>query len=188
MSNEINDFKVPSKIQENLLKLGIKENEINPETAINLSLYLQALKGNVSAINTIKKQFEEEENIIKEKKVKDITELVKKEEKKIRKSLISLSSEQIRINADLIHNIAFLSVTLRELTEDIAKNGVKEKYRNGANQWGFKDRTEVKTYNNMFKNYQSSMKQLNDIIYQNEIIKKQNDKVEDEFDKFGEEE
>nr|DAY50922.1 MAG TPA: hypothetical protein [Caudoviricetes sp.] len=188
MSSEINDFKVPLKIQENLLKLGIQENEINAETAINLSLYLQALKGNISAINAIKKQFKDEENIIKEKKANDITALVKKEERKIKKSLVNLSEEQIKVNADLIHNIAFQSVTLRELTEDIAKNGVKEKYKNGANQWGFKDRTEVKTYNNMFKNYQSSMKQLNDIIYQNEIIKKQSKKTEDEFDKFGEEE
>ena len=55
MRSEINDFKVPLKIQENLLKLGIQENEINAETAINLSLYLQALKGNISAINAIKK-------------------------------------------------------------------------------------------------------------------------------------
>ena len=188
MADKINNLKVPASIQNNLLKLGISENEINAETAINVSLYLQALKGNVSAINALKKQFEEEENIIKEKKAKDITILVKKEEKKIRKNLSSLSEEQKKINADLIHNIAFLSVTLRELTEDIAKNGVKEQYKNGANQWGFKDRTEVKTYNNMFKNYQSSMKQLNDIIYQNEILKKQTETVKDDFDKFGEEE
>ena len=188
MAKEINNLKVPTSIQNNLLKLGISEDEINAETAINVSLYLQALKGNVSAINALKKQFEDEENVIKDKKAKDITNLVKKEEKKIKKNLSGLSKEQLKVNEDLIHNVAFLSVTLRELTEDIAKNGVKEQYKNGANQWGFKDRTEVKTYNNMFKNYQSSMKQLNDIIYQNEMLKKQNDREEDDFDKFGEEE
>lgn len=188
MSNEINNFKVPSSVQASLMKLGISEEDINAETAINVSLYLQALKGNVSAINALKKQFEDNENIIKEKKAKDITKLVEKEEKRIKENLESLSKEQLEVNKDLIHNVAFLSVTLRELTEDIAKNGVKEKYKNGANQWGFKDRTEVKTYNNMFKNYQSSMKQLNDIIYQNEMLKKQNNIEEDDFDKFGEEE
>lgn len=184
----VNDFKVPEQIQKNLLKLGIQEDEINAETAINVSLYLQALKGNVTAINTLKKQFENQENILKEQKAKDITKLVKKEEKKIKKELTTLTEEQKKINNDLIHNIAFLSVTLRELTEDIAKNGVKEQYKNGLNQWGFKDRTEVKTYNNMFKNYQSSMKQLNDIIYQNELLKDKNNKTEDDFDRFGEDE
>lgn len=188
MTNDINNFKVPDKIQSNLMKLGVSEKDINAETAINVSLYLQALKGNVTAINTLKKQFEDEENIAKEKKQKDITNLVKKEEKKIKKNLKDLTPEQIKINEDLIHNVAFLSVTLRELTEDIAKNGVKEQYKNGANQWGFKDRTEVKTYNNMFKNYQSSMKQLNDIIYQNELLKKQNEPELDDFDKFGDDE
>lgn len=188
MSSDINNFKVPKNVENILTKVGIEEKDINAETAINVSLYLQALKGNVTAINTLKKQFEDEENEIKDKKAKDITKLVKKEENKIRKNLNSLTEEQKKINADLIHNIAFLSVTLRELTEDIAKNGVKEQYKNGANQWGFKDRTEVKTYNNMFRNYQISMKQLNDIIYQNEMLKKQNERVPDDFDRFGEEE
>ena len=32
---------------------------------------------------------------------------------------------------------------------------------------GYKDRTEVKTYNNMFKNYQSAMKQLNELLLAN---------------------
>lgn len=45
---------------------------------------------------------------------------------------------------------------------------------------GYKDRTEVKTYNNMFKNYQSAMKQLNDLLTQ------QGTSYDDEFDKFGE--
>lgn len=107
----------------------------------------------------------------------DITKEVKKEEKKLLKQLEGLSEAQLSINAELIHNIAFQGVQLRILAEDIAKNGVKEKYMNGANQYGYKDRTEVKTYNTMFKNYQTSMKQLNDLI---------SNKVDynDEFDEF----
>lgn len=88
-----------------------------------------------------------------------------------------MTKEQISINKDLVHNIAFMSVTLEHLAEDIAVNGVKEQYMNGANQYGYKDRTEVKTYNAMFKNYQTSMKQLND------LIGKKID-FEDEFDEF----
>lgn len=43
---------------------------------------------------------------------------------------------------------------------------------------GYKDRAEVKTYNNMFKNYQSAMKQLNDLITNNGTA------YDDDFDKF----
>ncbi len=49
---------------------------------------------------------------------------------------------------------------------------------------GYKDRTEVKTYNNMFKNYQSAMKQLNEII----IANQPKEEYDDGFDSFGEDE
>ena len=55
------------------------------------------------------------------------------------------------------------------VVEKNGKNGVKEKYKNGANQWGYKDRSEVKTYNNMIKSYQSCMKQLNDLMLANNV-------------------
>ena len=58
---------------------------------------------------------------------------------------------------------------LRHLSNYIAIHGVKEKYKNGNNQWGWKDRTEVKTYNNMMKSYQSCMKQLNDLMANNYV-------------------
>jgi hypothetical protein len=99
-----------------------------------------------------------------EEQAKDISKEVAKEEKRILKTLDKLTKEQIEANKDFIHQLAFQTVTLKNLSDDIAKNGVKEKYCNGANQWGYKDRTEVKTYNNMFKNYQSAMKQLNDLL------------------------
>ena len=76
----------------------------------------------------------------------------------------------MEINQELIHNIAFQSVQLRHLSNYISKHGVKEKYKNGNNQWGYKDRTEVKTYNNMMKSYQSCMKQLTDLMNNNMII------------------
>lgn len=159
----INEILIPEKIKEQLKKLGIKEDDINNETAVTVALFQQALKGNVSAINTINRMFTEDKDE-SEKKEKDITKEVTKEEEKIKENLKGLTEKQLKINADLIHNIAFMGVTLRNLADEISKNGVKEKYKNGANQWGYKDRTEVKTYNNMFKNYQSAIKQLNELL------------------------
>ena len=155
------------KQKEQLRQLGFKEEEMTPETLVNIKLYEQALHGNVTAINSIRTTFTTDEE--KEEDIEDITKEVEKEEKKIIKQLEGLSKEVLNINMELIHNVAFQSVQLRHLSSYIAIHGVKEKYKNGNNQWGYKDRTEVKTYNNMMKSYQSCMKQLNDLLTNNYI-------------------
>lgn len=170
------EIPVPEQVRERLLALGIDEKNIDNQMAIYVSLYQQALKGNVNACSQYLKLFATEEQV--DETAKDISKEVDAEEKSITKSLSCLPKEILKANKDLIHQLAFQSVTLKTLSDDIAKNGVKEKYKNGANQWGYKDRTEVKTYNNMFKNYQSAMKQLNDLLMQSGT------NYDDEFDKF----
>lgn len=156
------------KQKEQLRQLGFKEEEMTPDTLVNIKLYQQALNGNVSAANSIKAILNSNEQDSKEDVV-DLTKEVEKEEKKIIKLLDGLSKEILNINQELIHNVAFQSVQLRHLSNYIAIHGVKEKYKNGNNQWGYKDRTEVKTYNNMMKSYQSCMKQLNELVANNFI-------------------
>lgn len=155
------------KQKDQLRQLGFKDEEMTPETLVNIKLYEQALHGNVTAINSIKNTFTNDEE--EKEDVEDLTKEVEKEEQKIVKQLEGLSKELLKINQELIHNVAFQSVQLRHLSNYIAIHGVKEKYKNGNNQWGWKDRTEVKTYNNMMKSYQSCMKQLNDLLLNNYI-------------------
>ena len=155
------------KQKDQLRQLGFKDEEMTPETLVNIKLYEQALHGNVIAINSIKNTFTNDEE--EKEDVEDLTKEVEKEEQKIVKQLEGLSKELLKINQELIHNVAFQSVQLRHLSNYIAIHGVKEKYKNGNNQWGWKDRTEVKTYNNMMKSYQSCMKQLNDLLLNNYI-------------------
>ena len=155
-----------TKKQEELLKsLGFKDDEITPENLINAKLYAEALNGSVSAANSIKQILSKTDDV--EESIDDLSSEVKKEEKKIIATLKGLSKDIIEVNKELIHNIAFQAVQLRHLSDYIATHGVKEKYKNGNNQWGYKDRTEVKTYNNMMKSYQSCMKQLNDLLSNN---------------------
>jgi len=185
MKSIIDNIEIPDSIKAKLQSLGLKDEDINNEAAVIVSLYQQAIKGNVSAakyiqelVSTPDKSQQKEDQEIK----KDITKDVQKEEKRLLKIISNLSKEQIDANKDYIHNLAFMSVTLKNLSDDKAKNGVKEQYKNVANQWGYKDRTEVKTYNNMFKNYQAAMKQFNELLIMNNIS------VSDEFDSFGDEE
>lgn len=127
------EIPIPEQVRERLLALGIDEKNIDNQMAIYVSLYQQALKGNVNACSQYLKLFTNDEQEIE--KTKDITDAVVKEEQNINKSLSCLPKEILKANKDFIHQLAFQSVTLKELSNDISKNGVKEKYKNGANQW-----------------------------------------------------
>ena len=175
----INKIELSDLNKAKLKQAGLTDEDINNENAVLVSLYQQALKGNVSAIKELNKMFENTDTK-EEEKEKDISKDVEKEEKRLLKIIKDLPEEIQNANKDFIHQLAFQNITLKNLADDIAKNGVKEKYYNGANQWGYKDRTEVKTYNLMFKNYQSAMKQFNELLLSNSID------PDDNFDTFGE--
>lgn len=89
---------------------------------------------------------------------------IKDEIKRINKMLDALSPTVLEIAKDLISNAAFMAVSLRELQDIINAEGYTEEYRNGANQFGVKKKSEVEIYNTMIKNFNATMKQLFDII------------------------
>lgn len=93
---------------------------------------------------------------------KDITKDVEKEEKRLKETLTSLTEEQLEANRDFIHQIAFQSVQLKHLSDHIAKNGVKEKYKNGANQWRIQRKHRS-------QNIQSTLQELPNV---NEAVKR----------------
>ncbi len=114
------------------------------------------------------------------KKEKSKEALIKAENRKLIKIFKDLPENKMELAKRLIENAAFMSVTLKELTNTINLKGVKEKYKNGNNQYGYKDSTENKTYDKMIKNYTSVIKQLND------MLPKDADKSKDDgFDGFG---
>lgn len=131
---KIDKLPMPDMVKAKMLQFGIKEEDIDNESAMIVSLYKEAIGGNVSAIKEINKMLSTKDNRPEEKQ-KDITKDIKKEEAKIIKNLSKLSKDVIEANKDFIHQLAFQSVTLKNLSDYIAKNGVKEVYYNGANQW-----------------------------------------------------
>ena len=64
----------------------------------------------------------------------------------------------------LIDNASFMRVTLQDLEKYINKNGVKEEWANGTNQYGVRESVESKTYKDMIKNYTAVIKQLADML------------------------
>lgn len=89
---------------------------------------------------------------------------IKKEKQMLEKIFKKIDKNKQKIVEKLIDNVAFMSITLDELKEDIKKYGIKEEYMNGKNQFGFKESVESKTYNTMLKNYMSAIKQLIDLL------------------------
>lgn len=94
--------------------------------------------------------------------------LIKSTKKKLLKILSKIDDNLLKISDSLIENISFMSVTLDDLMQKIKANGVKEYYCNGKNQFGFKESVEIKIYNTMQKNFQTSMKLLIDMLSRND--------------------
>lgn len=100
---------------------------------------------------TIKKNNKQEE--LKEKRIQEEIE-------RIAVFYSSMDENKKALIIPLIQNAAFMKVTLDDLQEEIAKNGVVEVYQNGANQHGFKQSSALQSYNALIKNYASVNKTL----------------------------
>lgn len=111
----------------------------------------------------------------------DLTPKVNTAFRKLTKQYKEIDEDVFENNKELVYQVAFMGTTLKHLASDIQKNGVKEIYLNGSNQYGYKDRIEVKTYNNLFRNYQIAIKTLNDIF--GKKINVQEGDIFDEFNK-----
>jgi predicted transcriptional regulator len=110
--------------------------------------------------------------------------LIKKEVLRLKKLFNDLPNTKKEVTKELIENAAFISVTLNELKDIMNKNGVKEEYKNGRNQYGYKDSVESKNYDRLIKNYMAIIKQLTDLLPKEDLTRKEE---VDEFDKFNDE-
>ena len=125
---------------------------------------------------------EQKEEELREEISKKRTKEVTKQRNKLRKLFPTADFKKAdnTLLSNLIDEASFMFVTLKHLKDFINKNGVKEKYVNGNNQYGYKDSVEAKTYNAMIKNYIAVIKQLNEELPKNKKIN-----PEDEFDQFN---
>ena len=115
--------------------------------------------------NTFSESLPEDDSQIRFKKN---DKKVKAEKKKLLKILSKIDDNLIEICDSLLDNIAFMSVLLDDLIKTIKAQGVKEVYKNGNNQFGFKESVESQSYNKYMKSYQSSMKILIDMLTKDE--------------------
>lgn len=94
----------------------------------------------------------------------DKNKRIDNEIKKLRKIFEKIPKNQFNTVEKLIDNAGFMAIELEDLREVIAENGCKEKYQNGSTQFGYKESVESYTYTKTIKNYQSTIKQLVDLL------------------------
>jgi hypothetical protein len=88
---------------------------------------------------------------------------IKKEITRLNKIFKEVSNSKKAIALGLIHEAAFMRVTLKGLKEDINKNGVIEVMPQGEYEISVVS-PEVKTYNTMIQRYTAICKELNNIL------------------------
>ncbi len=100
------------------------------------------------------------------------------EEKRLSSVFTKIPARSKRAVKSLIHNAAFMAITLSDLQDKINRDGPVSEYQNGENQWGTKKSPEVEIYNTMIKNHASIIKQLTDLLPQ-EVPQVKKDPVDD---------
>lgn len=94
----------------------------------------------------------------------DIDKLKSAELRKLRGVFRNIEKNKKKVVDPLIDNAAFMAANMAVLQEHISKNGCVETYRNGANQEGRKKSAEVEVYNTMIKNYNTTVRQLVELL------------------------
>ena len=98
------------------------------------------------------------------KEIKKKERRIKKEFQRLNEIYSELPEKKYKIALPLIENAAFMRVTLEDMQKAINLEGEVETYQNGANQYGKKESSTVRSYNNMIKNYNTINKRLEDMI------------------------
>ena len=85
---------------------------------------------------------------------------IRSEVLKLKRFYKDLPANKLFIAQRLIERAAFQRITLEDLEKEINETGVTEVYQNGEAQSGVKQSAAVQAYNAMYKNYQTTIRDL----------------------------
>jgi|LauGreDrversion4_2_1035121.scaffolds.fasta_scaffold37641_4 hypothetical protein len=103
---------------------------------------------------------------------------VRKEILRIKKLLRELPEDRLKIADGIIRRAAFMQVTLEDLEDDIKVNGTTENFSQARDIEYDRERPSVRIYNTLVKNYAAAMKQIVDMLPQNDTAKKKDQLLE----------
>lgn len=106
---------------------------------------------------------------------------IEKEIRRLRRLFKEIDENKKKLVNTTIEDIAFMTVTMKDLRENIIRAGTTVSYKNGANQYGMKQSPDAQLYLQMSQKQTQAMKILLD------CMPKTDKKItipEDDFDKF----
>lgn len=106
---------------------------------------------------------------------------IKKEVNRLKRLFKNIDENKKKLVYATIEDIAFLTVTMKELRENIIRVGTTVEYKNGANQYGTKQSPDAQLYLQMSQKQTQAMKILIDCMPKTEKVKKE---PEDDFEEF----
>lgn len=95
---------------------------------------------------------------------KKVETRIREEEQRLTDILKDLDKNKLAASAGLISDMAFQRISMDDLKEEINREGWKEEYQNGANQYGTKQSVSGATYISLQKLYATNVKVLLDIV------------------------
>lgn len=105
---------------------------------------------------------------------------IKKEKARLRRLFKDIDDKKKKLVDTTIEDVAFMTVTMQDLREEITRDGTTATYKNGENQYGTKQSPASQIYLQMSQKQTQAMKILVDCLPKNvKPIAK-----EDDFDKF----
>ena len=104
---------------------------------------------------------------------------IKKEISRLRKLFKVIDENKKKLVLTTIDDVAFLTVAMQDLRENIIRDGTTVEYKNGENQYGTKQSPDAQLYLAMSQKQTQAMKILLDCMPKSQIMLKS-----DGFDEF----
>ena len=107
---------------------------------------------------------------------------IKKEINRLRKLFKDIDENKKKLVFTTIDDVAFMTITMQDLRENIVREGTTCTYKNGENQYGTKQSPDAQLYLQLSQKNTQAMKILVDCLPKTEKIKASIQ--EDDFDDF----
>ena len=104
---------------------------------------------------------------------------IKKEITRLKRLFSKIDENKKKLVFTTIEDVAFMTVTMQDLREEIVREGATCEYKNGANQYGTKQSPQVQIYLQMSQKQTQAMKILVDCLPKTEKPLPKNDGFED---------
>lgn len=104
---------------------------------------------------------------------------IKKEVNRLKRLFSEIEENKKKLVFATIEDVAFLSVTMQDLRDQIIRDGTTVEYKNGENQYGTKQSPDAQLYLQMSQKQTQAMKILVDCLPKTEKPVKRDDGFED---------